>query len=59
MQNPKHNDITQDIIGKMGRLLAKKREQQMNRPKCVFDNRIWLGNFYYANDRNFLVENKI
>jgi hypothetical protein len=44
---------------KMGRVLAKKQSFQSERPVLVYDDRIWLGNYAYANDRQFLLENKI
>lgn len=43
----------------MGRLLAKKQSLSSEQPTLVYQDRIWLGNYLYASDKNFLLSNNI
>jgi hypothetical protein len=43
----------------MGRLLAKKQSMSDQKPVLVYEDRIWLGNYLYAGDQQFLTENNI
>ena len=54
LNDPKNKKTVSDIIVKMGRVLEKKRALQNEQPVLVFENRIWIGNFSYANNREFL-----
>lgn len=56
---PKNASLLQDILEKMGRVLAKKRGLNAEKPRLVYDDRLWLGNFAFANDKNFLKEQEI
>ena len=54
LNDPNNKKTVNDIIVKMGRVLEKKRALQNEQPVLVFENRIWIGNFSYANNREFL-----
>lgn len=45
-------------MAKMGRLLAKKQSLSLQRPVAI-EPHLWLGNYLYANDRQFLMDNDI
>jgi len=54
LNDAKNKKTVNDIISKMGRVLEKKRALSNEQPVLAFENRIWLGNYSYAKNREFL-----
>lgn len=48
-----------EILGKMGRVVAKKHALQSEHPVLVYENRVWIGNYSFANNLQFLQQNDI
>ena len=59
IQHPNNKKIVDQIVMKMGRLLAKKQNLSDQSPQLVYDGRIWLGNYIFASDIAFLNNNNI
>jgi hypothetical protein len=59
VEHPKNKKTVDQIVLKMGRLLAKKQNLVDQAPQLVYDGRIWLGNYIYASDLSFLNSNNI
>jgi hypothetical protein len=38
----------------MGKVLEKKRMMHNETPAMVFEDRIWIGNYSFANNKEFL-----
>jgi hypothetical protein len=53
LEEPQHSPQIMTVLLKMGKLLAKKKDLKNNAPVRVMD-RLWVGNYHFANCRSFL-----
>lgn len=58
LEDPQNSPQVKALLLKMGRLLAKKKALQNEAPVRVLE-RLWVGNYHFANCRSFLEENGI
>ena len=59
IEHPNSKKTVDQIVQKMGRLLAKKQNLSDQTPQLVYGGRIWLGNYIFASDLSFLNSNNI
>ena len=48
-----------DAVSKLSRLIARKRKMDEESPTLVYEDRIWLGNYLQATNKEFLINNGI
>ena len=58
LNKPQNRLLLEEASQKLKNLIIKKQSLSQNHPVRI-DDHLWLGNYAYASDYDFLVENKI
>ena len=59
INSERNKEAMEGMMGRLGRLWAKKKQLDGEYPVVVHEDRVWLGNYSFANNQPFLLQNSI